>query len=154
MNRSIFLRALPLLMGSLALYGCASSGLVFEKEGVALRGYDPVAYFTQGQAVKGVPQFQAQHQGAVFHFASQANRDAFTAAPEKYAPQYGGYCAFGMANGYKAATDPAAFTVTGGKLYLNYNRDVQKMWSADMAGLVSKADQNWPTASKQSKVQE
>lgn len=154
MNRSTFLRALPLLVSSSFWIGCASSNLVFEKEGVALRGYDPVAYFTQGQPVKGLPQFQAKHQGAVFHFASQASRDAFAAAPEKYAPQYGGYCAFGMASGYKAATDPAAFTVSNGKLYLNYNSEVQKMWSADLAGFVIKADANWPEASKQSKVQE
>jgi YHS domain-containing protein len=154
MKKRSFLRVLPILLSSLVLTACASSGLVFEKEGVALRGYDPVAYFTQGQPVKGVPQFQAQHQGAVFHFASQASRDAFAAAPEKYAPQYGGYCAFGMASGYKAATDPTAFTINDNKLYLNYNREVQKMWSADAAGFINKADQNWPTASKQSKVQE
>ncbi len=154
MKRSTLLRALPLLMAGVALYGCAGSKPVFEKDGVALRGYDPVAYFTQGQPVKGLPQFQAIHQGAVFHFASQASRDAFVAAPEKFAPQYGGYCAFGMANGYKAATDPAAFTVQDGKLYLNYNQDVQKMWSADRAAFVRKADANWPEASRQSKVQE
>jgi YHS domain-containing protein len=154
MNRNYFLKTLLMFLSSIAITACASPGLVFEKEGVALRGYDPVAYFTQGQPVKGQPQFQAQYQGAVFHFASQASRDAFVAAPEKYAPQYGGYCAFGMASGYKAATDPAAFTIIGGKLYLNYNRDVQKMWSADVTGFVSKADQNWPTASEQSKVQE
>jgi YHS domain-containing protein len=154
MNRESFLRMLPMLLSTAVLIGCASAGLVFEKEGVALRGYDPVAYFTQGQPVKGLAQFQAQHQGAVFHFASDANRAAFVAAPEKYAPQYGGYCAFGMASGYKAATDPAAFTVQGGKLYLNYNREVQKMWSADVAGFVKKADSNWPEASKTSKVHE
>ncbi len=154
MNRNYFLKTLLKCSISIAFIGCASAGMIFEKEGVALRGYDPVAYFMQGQAVKGVPQFQARHQGAVFHFASQASRDAFIASPDKYTPQYGGYCAFGMASGYKAATDPAAFTVVGGKLYLNYNREVQKMWSADIVGFVSKADQNWPTASKQSKVQE
>ena len=154
MNRSTFLRALPVFVGAFAMCGYASAGLVFEKEGVALCGYDPVAYFTQGRPVKGASQFQATHQGAVFHFASQAHRDAFVATPGKYAPQYGGYCAFGMANGYKAATDPTSFTVSGGKLYLNYNRDVQKMWTADMSGFVKKADANWPEASKQSKVQE
>jgi YHS domain-containing protein len=154
MKQTNLLKAFFLLLVSLALQAYASAGLVFEKDGVALRGYDPVAYFTQGKPVKGMPQFQAQHQGAVFHFASQASREVFVAAPEKYAPQYGGYCAFGMARGYKAVTDPAAFTLADGKLYLNYNRDVQKMWSADIPGFISKANQNWPTASKQNKVQE
>jgi YHS domain-containing protein len=136
------------------LAACASASLVFQKEGLALRGYDPVAYFTQGQPVKGLPQFQAQHQGAVFHFASAAHRDSFVSTPEKYAPQYGGYCAFGMSNGYKAATDPASFTVREGKLYLNYNSDVQKMWKANMPAFISKADQLWPAASTQTNVHE
>jgi YHS domain-containing protein len=148
------LTAFFLVVFSLVLQGCTNVGQVFEKDGVALRGNDPVAYFTQGQPVKGVPQIQAQHQGVLFHFASQASREVFNASPDKYIPQYGGYCAFGMANGYKAATDPAAFTVTGGKLYLNYNRDVQKMWLADTAGFVKKADQHWPVASKLAKVQD
>jgi YHS domain-containing protein len=154
MNRSALIRALPLYVASLALVACASSSMVFQKEGVALRGYDAVAYFTQGQPVKGVPQFQAQYQGVVFHFASAAHRDSFIASPEKYAPQYGGYCAFGMSNGYKAATDPASFTVREGKLYLNYNSEVQKMWTANMPALINKADQLWPAASTQTKVHE
>jgi YHS domain-containing protein len=152
MNRKSFLSiAMTLTLGA-AISACSSPQKVFQKEGVALRGYDPVAYFTQGQPVKGAPQFQAEHQGAKFYFASAAHRDSFVAAPDKYAPQYGGYCAFGMSNGYKAATDPAAFTVREGKLYLNYNSEVQKMWSANMSALIEKADQQWPSASSQTKV--
>ena len=80
------------------------------------------------------------------------SRDAFAAEPERYAPQYGGFCAFGMAAGYKAAVDPVAFSVVNGKVYLNYNREVQKQWSADVPGFVSKADRQWPVVSKQTKV--
>jgi YHS domain-containing protein len=119
-----------------------------------LRGYDAVAYFKDGSPVKGTAEYRAEYKGSTFHFASPANRDAFVADPGRYAPQYGGYCAYGTAKGYKAAIDPAAFTVVDGKLYLNYNRDVQKEWNKDVPGFVSKADRNWPKVSTQSKVVE
>jgi YHS domain-containing protein len=130
----------------------AAAGEFFEKDGVALRGYDPVAYFKAGQPTRGSAQYKADYKGSTFHFASQANRDAFAADPARFAPQYGGYCAYGTANGYKAAIDPAAFTVVDGKLYLNYNRDVQQQWSKDIPGFISKADKNWPSVSSQTKV--
>jgi YHS domain-containing protein len=97
-------------------------------------------------------EYTVEYKGSTFRFVSRANRDAFAADPEKYAPQYGGFCAFGTARGYKASTDPVAFTVVDGKLYLNYNRDVQKQWRADIPGFVAKADKNWPAVSRQSKV--
>jgi YHS domain-containing protein len=97
-------------------------------------------------------EYRADYKGSTFNFASQANRDAFAADPAKYAPQYGGYCAYGTASGYKAAIDPAAFTVVDGKLYLNYDRSVQKEWSKDVPGFITKADKNWPTVSTQTKV--
>jgi YHS domain-containing protein len=130
----------------------AWAGEFFEKDGAALRGYDPVAYFNDNKPVKGSAEHTAEYKGSTFHFASKANRDAFVADPVKYAPQYGGFCAFGTAGGYKAAVDPAAFTVVNGKLYLNYNRDVQQQWSADIPGFVVKADKNWPAVSRQSRV--
>jgi YHS domain-containing protein len=130
----------------------ASAGDVFEKDGVALRGYDPVAYLKDGKPVKGSAEHKAEFKGSTFYFASTANRDAFAADPERYAPQYGGFCAFGTAGGYKAAIDPAAFTIVDGKLYLNYNRAVQRQWSADIPGFIAKADRNWPEVSRQSKV--
>jgi len=130
----------------------AQAGEFFERDGVAIRGYDPVAYFTAGKPAKGAAQYMAAHKGSTFHFASAENRDAFIANPAKYAPQYGGYCAFGTAGGYKAAIDPAAFTIVDGKLYLNYNSQVQVKWSADVAGYIRKADANWPEVMKQSKV--
>jgi YHS domain-containing protein len=139
-------------MAALLLVTNALAGEYFEKDGVALRGHDPVAYFSENKPVKGLAEHKAEHQGSTFYFASKANRDAFVADPARYAPQYGGFCAFGMASGYKAATDPAAFSIVEGKLYLNYNRDVQKQWSADKPGFVAKADRSWPAASKQTKV--
>lgn len=132
----------------------AAAGEFFEKDGVALRAHDPVAYFRENRPLKGKPEFQREHQGSVFHFVSAANRDAFAADPTSYAPQYGGFCAFGIASGYKAAIDPAAFSIVDGKLYLNYSRGVQKLWSADVPGFIARADRNWPTAKSQSKVHE
>jgi YHS domain-containing protein len=137
---------------TLMLLTPAWAGEYFEKDGVALRGHDPVAYFRENKPVKGSPEHKAEYQGSTFYFASKSNRDAFIADPARYAPQYGGFCAFGMASGYKAATDPAAFSVVDGKLYLNYNRDIQKQWSADRPGFIAKAEKNWPAASKQTKV--
>ncbi len=130
----------------------ALGGTFFEKDGAAIRGYDPVAYFTQNKPVPGLPEFSAEYKGSTFRFASQANRDAFVADPERYAPQYGGYCAFGAAGGYKAKVDPAAFTVVAGKLYLNYNADVQKQWTRDIPGFIAKADKSWPQVSATTKV--
>ena len=116
-----------------------------DASGLALQGYDPVAYFTDKQPVRGKAEFTAQHEGATYRFASAANRDAFAAAPAKYAPQYGGYCAFGLASGYKAPIEPDAWTVVDGKLYLNYNRSIRSRWSTDIPGFIRKADANWPT---------
>ena len=143
-----FVAALTVTVATATAY----AGDFFEKDGVALRGYDPVAYFKAGQPTKGAAEYKAEYKGSTFHFASQANRDAFVADPAKFAPQYGGYCAFGTAGGYKAAIDPAAFTVVDGKLYLNYNRAVQKDWSKDIPGYIAKADKNWPKVSTQTKV--
>ncbi len=146
-----------ILAAALILAASAASALAgdfYEKEGAAIKGYDPIAYFTESKPVKGSPVYQAEYKGSVFHFVSQANRDAFAADPAKYAPQYNGFCAFGTAAGYKAAIDPAAFTIVGGKLYLNYNRDVRKQWSADIPGFLAKADKNWPDVARQTKIHE
>lgn len=130
------------------------AGEFFEKEGLAIRGYDPVAYFTQNRPVKGKAEFTATFKGSTFLFDSQANRALFIADPERYAPQYGGFCAYGAAQGYKAATDPAAFTIIGERLYLNYSLPVQDRWRADREGYISKANGIWPEVSQQDKVAE
>jgi len=132
----------------------ASGGKFFERDGVAIGGYDPVAYFTAGEAVKGSPDVTAEYGGSSFHFASEANRDAFSADPGRYAPQYGGFCAFGTARGYKAKIDPSAFTIVEGRLYLNYNVDVQARWRGDVQGHIAKADANWPEVSQRTEVHE
>ena len=134
----------PLLL-SLAVTAYAAGENNVDSSGLALKGYDPVAYFTEKKPVAGKPEFTARHEGATYRFASAANRDAFAAAPEKYAPQYGGSCAFGMAAGYKAPVEPDAWTVVDGKLYLNYNQSVRSQWSSDVPGYVRKADANWPS---------
>lgn len=143
---------ITLLAVASAAASVAGAGEFFEKDGIAIRGHDPVAYFKDGKPAKGSAGYRFEHKGSVFLFASKANREAFATEPDKYAPQYGGFCAFGTAGGYKAAVDPAAFSVVGGKLYLNDNRDVQKQWLADVPGFVNKADRQWPAVSRQSKV--
>ena len=146
------LNIIAMMLAIAAFATNAWAGEFYEKEGVAIKGYDPVAYFNDQKPVKGSPERKAEYKGSVFHFSSKANRDAFTADPAKYAPQYSGFCAFGAAGGYKAAVDPAAFTIVSGKLYLNYNKDIRKQWSADIPGFVARADNNWPAVSRQTKV--
>lgn len=132
----------------------AFAGEYFERDGVAIYGYDPIAYFAEMKPVKGSAEFRAEYQGSTFHFSSATNRDRFTADPDKFAPQYGGYCAFGLAKGYKAVIDPAAFTVVGDKLYLNYSDTVRSKWVLDIPGYIRKANENWPDVRKLTKVQE
>ena len=117
---------------------------VFTSEGAAIRGYDPVAYFAEGKPAKGSPDITYRFAGAEWRFASAANRDAFAADPRRYAPQYGGYCAWAVSQGYTAAIDPDAWRIEDGKLYLNYSRSVQRRWERDIPGNIAKADKNWP----------
>ena len=149
-SRSTMTLAVAIFLSSWA--ATAGAGEFYEKDGIALGGYDPVAYITESKAVAGSPEITFVHKGSTFRFASAGNRDVFVADPAKYAPQYGGFCAFGAAGGYKAKIDPAAFTVHNGKLYLNYNEAIQKKWRADVPGFVAKADKNWPEVWKQTKV--
>jgi YHS domain-containing protein len=117
---------------------------VFTVAGKAIRGYDAVAYFAEGKSVKGNSKFVYSWAGSDWHFVSEAHLKAFQQDPEKYAPQYGGYCAYGMANGYKAPTDNDAWMIVDGKLYLNYNKDVQKMWKEKQNEYILAADKSWP----------
>jgi YHS domain len=113
-------------------------------KGIAVGGYDPVAYFTDGKPVAGSKDITLDHEGAVWRFASAANRDAFKADPARYAPQYGGYCAWAVSQNYTAKGDPDAWTISNGKLYLNYDRSVRSTWAKDITGNVTKGDANWP----------
>ena len=111
--------------------------------GIAIKGYDPVAYFITGRPAKGNNHFEYAWMGAKWHFVDKNNMDAFKASPEQYAPQYGGYCAYGMSKGQQADIDPQAWTIHDGKLYLNFSPQVRFIWSRDLTGNVAKADENW-----------
>ena len=110
----------------------------------AAGGYDVTAYFSEGKPVEGDSKFHTEYMGAEWHFASRENLDKFLAEPEKYTPQYGGYCAWAAANGYTAKGDPNHWAVHNGKLYLNYDGKVQATWNTDRDGFITRADANWP----------
>jgi YHS domain-containing protein len=112
---------------------------------VALGGYDAVAYFDAGRPVKGEAQFRTTWKGAEFRFASAAHLARFRANPAAYAPQYGGYCAWAVAEGHLAKGDPLAWRVVNGRLYLNYDAAVQARWAQDVSGNISRANRNWPS---------
>ncbi|MGL4439853.1 MAG: YHS domain-containing (seleno)protein [Bosea sp. (in: a-proteobacteria)] len=112
--------------------------------GVGAGGYDVVAYFSAGRPVAGSAQITHPWNGAVWRFSNMANRDAFAAAPERYAPAYGGHCSWAAAQGYKAKGDPNNWKIVGGRLFLNYNADVQKTWETNIPGFIASADSNWP----------
>lgn len=113
-------------------------------EGVAIKGYDPVAYFTENRPVKGIQEHEYEWNGAIWQFASSAHRDEFRRDPEKYAPGYGGYCAYAVSQGKTADIDPEAWTVFEDRLYLNLDKDVQKLWEKNRREYIRKADENWP----------
>jgi len=122
------------------------------KGGVALKGYDPVAYFSDGKPVKGEPSYLSRYKGATYQFASAAHRDTFAADPAKYAPQYGGYCAQAISTNKIADISPNAWKVVDQKLYLNNNIIAQKLWEHDNAEHIVKGDRNWPAYPKAATV--
>jgi YHS domain-containing protein len=111
--------------------------------GLGLKGYDPVAYFSAGEATPGRQQYAYRWKGAIYRFASAENRDRFKTDPDKYLPQYGGYCAYAMSLYRIADIDPARWAIVDGKLYLNNGRISQTLWSIDKAGHIASADRNW-----------
>jgi YHS domain-containing protein len=121
----------------------SNAAVNIDASAVAIRGHDPVAYFKDAKPIVGSSQFKAAHAGVTYQFATAANRDAFVNDPVKYLPQYGGFCAYAAALGYKADADPVAFRVIDGKLYLNYNAAVNKNWSLDAASYIDKANLKW-----------
>lgn len=135
---------LSLSSAALCLGGGPVEPVNKDRAGVALKGYDPVAYFEAGQPVKGQAAFSHSWMNAKWFFGSQANRDKFAAGPEKYAPRFGGYCAWAVSQGYTAPIDPQAWKIVDGKLYLNYDKSVQKKWEKDVRRLIADAEKNWP----------
>lgn len=117
----------------------------FAEDGVAIRGADPVAYFTDGAPMTGWAEFSHEWAGSTWHFATDANRKAFIADPQAYAPQYGGHCAWAVAEKSElVSVDPEAWAIEDGKLYLNYSRRVQRWWNRDRPAFITAGDQNWP----------
>jgi len=110
---------------------------------VALHGYDAVAYFTESKATKGSHKYTATYKSAIYQFNSEAHRNMFQAAPESFVPQFGGFCAMGVALDKKLDTDPHAFKIVDGKLYLNLNKAVQKKWLSDVPGHLTTANRVW-----------
>ncbi|MBL4852268.1 MAG: YHS domain-containing protein [Gammaproteobacteria bacterium] len=110
----------------------------------AISGYDPVAYFTDSKPTEGKARYTAAYNDAIYQFTSAKNRDLFRANPEKYAPQYGGFCAYGLTKHRKFDVDPTAWRVVDGKLYLNLNEKVQKVWLKDVPGNIESAEEIWP----------
>ncbi|MEP7317530.1 MAG: YHS domain-containing (seleno)protein [Panacibacter sp.] len=127
----------------ISLNATAQKSAVFVDNNVAIRGYDVVAYFKDNKPVKGKKELSYNWNNAAWYFSNKENLADFKAAPEKFAPQYGGYCAYGTSEGHKAPTQPDAFSIVNGRLYFNYNKDVQIMWLRDTTKLIEKADKNW-----------
>jgi YHS domain-containing protein len=135
---------LIILVTAVPSAAAAESAVNVDRKGVAIKGYDPVPYFTISKPVKGNKDHIVSWMGAKWRFASAQNRDLFEKDPEKYAPRYGGYCAYGVANNYLVKIDPDAWTVYEGRLYLNYSLSVREQWKEDIPGNIRKADANWP----------
>ena len=140
MLRNVLLMITVALFSSSLYAGEKPSYLV---NGVAVSGYDTVAYFTQGAAVLGNKNFSLTHNGSLWRFSSEANKQLFIADPAKYSPQYGGHCAFAMANDKRVSADPKAFTIVDDKLYLNYSLAVRVRWSKDIPGYNMDANEYW-----------
>ena len=118
---------------------------VFAPDGVAIRGYDPVAYFTEGRPVAGDMANEMSWNGAVWRFSSAENRDKFQSNPDTYAPKYGGFCAWAVAaKGKLYSTQPSTWTVVDGKLYLNFSDGIQARWTKNIPGFIEEADRRWP----------
>jgi YHS domain-containing protein len=141
MKRTFLLTVMVLFTAFAAL---AQKSEIFAPSGKAIKGYDPVAFFKVSKAVKGNDSLSYKWKDAMWLFSSAENRNAFIAKPEKYAPQYGGYCAYGMADGHKAPTQTETWTIEDDKLYFNYNGKVKEMWTKDQKNFIQTADEKWP----------
>jgi YHS domain-containing protein len=127
-----------------ACVASAQKADVFSTAEGAIRGYDAVEYFISGKALKGAKEFTVEYKGVSWYFVSMENRTRFVESPEKYAPQFGGYCAYAVSQNYTYETDPLAFTIVNDKLYLNYNEKTMLLWRAKNEEYIKAADSNWP----------
>jgi YHS domain-containing protein len=135
-----------LMLSMLLMYGSlsVSAQAVFSTDAGAIKGYDPVAYFLDGKPIKGGKAYSFAYNGATWHFSSEKHLRLFREDPAKYVPQYGGYCAYGVASGYKVKIEPEAWVIIDNKLYLNYDLGTQKAWNKDREGFIARANANWP----------
>ena len=118
------------------------------KNNIAIQGYDPVAYFESAKAIEGNKEIKSEYNGAIYHFCSENNKALFLKNPSQYEPQFGGFCAYGMSQGYEAPIQPEAFTIVENKLYLNYNLKIKEMWSKEQTARIEKAIVNWGNIQK------
>jgi YHS domain-containing protein len=146
-RRTIVLVALTAISVSMLLPGVAAAkNEIYQNwRGLAIKGYDPVAFHKEGKAVKGSSSYELNWKDAKWRFASAENKDLFESNPERYAPRYGGYCAWAVSQGYTASVDPKnAWNIVDDRLYLNYNAEIKEKWEQDIPGHIQKADANWP----------
>ncbi len=139
--KKLIIYAIILFLTTASAY--AQKAEIFSTDGKAIKGYDVVAFFKDSTAVKGLESFSYQWKTTMWLFSNEANKNAFIANPSMYEPQYGGYCAYGTASGYKAPTETDTWTLLNGKLYFNYNSKVKGLWTKDQPALIQKANDQW-----------
>lgn len=139
------LTRIAIVILGLVLAGCTSLGNapVYQDDGVAIEGFDTVAYFEQNKAIKGDNNYSHAYKGLIWNFSSEDNRNKFKQNPERFTPEYGGYCAYAMSKGLVVSSDPEAYTLHQGKLYLNYSFSVRNTWRKDIPGYLAKSEVNW-----------
>lgn len=136
--------AIGVLLVAVSAFAGTKTLVNVDKDGLGIKGYDPVAYFTQNQPVKGNPQFQSSHNGVKYYFTSQSNKAMFDANPSKYEPQFGGFCAYAASRNRTAPIEVDAFQIVNGRLLLQYDKSVQEKFNKDTQGNLKQADSNWP----------
>lgn len=144
MKKSVSIFGVILLIVS----ACTTKEEIFSTSEGAIRGHDPVSYFTSGSPAKGDKQFIYRYKNADWYFSSSENLEAFKTDPEKYMPQFGGYCAYAVSQNYTYETDPHAFTIVEGKLYLNYDKETSNAWNEKRDEYIKSANENWPEVLK------
>lgn len=142
MKKSIFIAVLILL-------SCTQKPEIFTTDAGAIQGYDPVAFFKEQKPVMGKKEFSYEWSGSTWHFSTAENLEAFKLDPSHFAPQYGGWCAFGISAGHKSPTQPETWTIVNDKLYFNFDMDTQKGWKKKQKEYIEKANKNWPTLKKE-----
>ncbi len=143
-NQPVSVRKFLLVFAALSAIATAKELLNVDSHGIAIQGYDPVAFFTDGRPVKGIPQFQSEYNGAKYYFASSEHKIAFDKQPARYEPQFGGYCAYGASKGTRAPIKIEAWQIVNGRLLMQYDLDIKDKFNQDQEGSLKKADENWP----------